>query len=248
MFIDDLAGPDIVVIDDTEREVKSLLKALGEKGINTEYIKVDIAGNMPEHEPINSFKLMFLDLNYNTGIGSTFDAEYCAELVSRIVPKEKQYYLVTWTKDADKTEDVIEALKEYNVAPVKYSSKLKENYRTGNDTYNIDVLLEELNQEFNRVIQFDEFYGEIIEFDENSVLINCLLNEEKGVYQIRKFDLIPFDDYINLQVGGIILIRSTTKPGSRLFEFFSESEDKKDLFKKPNYFEGLDNSRFFTEK
>ncbi|SIQ06443.1 hypothetical protein [Chryseobacterium sp. RU33C] len=248
MFIDDLAGPDIVVIDDTEREVKSLLEALGERGINTEYIKVDLAGNMPEHKPINSFKLMFLDLNYNTGIGSTFDAEYCAELVSRIVPKDKQYYLVTWSKDVDKTESVVEVLREYNVAPVKYSSKLKEKYRTGDDTYNIDVLLEELNNEFNKIIKLDEFYGEIIEIDENSILVNCLLNEEKGVYQIRKFDLIPFTDYISLEVGAIILIRSTTKPGSRLFEFFNESNDKKELFKKPNYFEGLDNSRFFTEK
>lgn len=248
MFIDDLAGPDIVVIDDTEREVRSLLEALETRGINTEYIKVDLAGNMPEHEPINSVKLIFLDLNYNIGFGSTFDAEYCAELVSRIIPKDKQYYLVAWTKDVDKTEAVVEVLKEYNVAPVKYSSKLKEKYRTGNDTYNIDTLLDELNAEFNKIIKLDEFYGEIIEVEDSSVLINCLLDEEKGVYQIRKFDLAPFADYIDLEVGGIILIRSTTKPGSRIFEFFNESNDKKDLFKKPNYFKGLDNSRFFTEK
>lgn len=248
MFIDELAGPDIVVIDDTEREVRSLLDNLKNRNINTEYIKVDLAGNMPAHKLIDSVKILFLDLNYNIGVGSTFDAYFCAELVKQIIPKEKQYFLVTWTKDVDKTEAVMDALKEYNVAPIKYSSKLKEDYRTGDETYNVDKLLDEINEEFNRVIQFNEFYGEIIEVDDKSVLLNCLLDEEKGVYQIRKFDRIPFSDYIDLTVGNIILIRSTTKPGSRIFEFFNESDDKKELFEKPNYFEGLDSTKFFTEK
>ena len=248
MLLEELAGPDIVVIDDTEREVRSLLDNLKERNINTEYIKVDLAGDMPDHDLIESVKILFLDLNYNMGFGSTFDANFCAELVTQIIPKDKQYFLVTWTKDIDKTEAVIEALKEYDVAPIKYSSKLKEDYRIGDEIYNVDQLLAELNEEFNRVIQINEFYGEIIEVDETSVLLNCLINEDKGVYQIRKFDRIPFSDYIDLTIGNIILIRSTTKPGSRIFEFFNESEDKKELFEKPNYFDGLDSTKFFTEK
>lgn len=248
MFIDELIGPDIVVVDDTDREVESLIKTLKGRGLNTEYIKVDFAGSMQDHKPLNSIKLMFLDLNYNTGIGSSFDPYFCAELVNRIVPKDKQYYLVTWTKDADKTESVIEVLKEFNIAPVKYSSKLKEQYRTGAKSYNIDLLLKELNDEFDQVVKINQFYGEIIEISDDSLLINCLLDEVKGIFQIRRFDHAPFTNYIELNVGGIISIRSTTKPGSRVFEFFNEPEDKSSLFKKPNYFEGLDNFRFFTEK
>ncbi|PIF45949.1 hypothetical protein CLU96_2965 [Chryseobacterium sp. 52] len=246
-LIKELSGTDVVIFDDTEREVETLHQTLLDKGIKAEFIKVDLA-EMPEHDLINSIKLIFLDLNYHNGFGSDFDPYFCANLVAKVVPKDKQYFLVVWSKDIDKTESVIEILKDYNIAPVKYVSKLKEQYRIAHTTYDIETLLNDIDNEFQQNIQIDEFYGEIIETDKNSVLINCLLDKEKGYYQIRKFDLIPFIDYIDLEVGSIILIRSTTRPGSRLFEFFNESDDKKELFEKPDYFEGLENTKFFTEK
>lgn len=248
MFLQELSGPEVVIIDDTEREIESLRQTLIEKGINTEFIKVDLEGNMPERGIINTIKLVFLDLNYNINYGSTFDPHFCVELVSRVIPKDRQYYLVAWTKDPDKTEAVIEVLRENNLMPISYASKRKESFRTGATTYNIDKLLEELNSEFDKVIAVDNFVGEIVEIDGNCVLINCLIDPERGVYQIRRFDNTPFINYIDLKVGNFISIRSTTKPGSRSFEFFNESEDRAQLFKKPNYFDGLENSKFFTEK
>ncbi|RZK22911.1 MAG: hypothetical protein EOO43_09080 [Flavobacterium sp.] len=248
MFLEELSGPDVVIIDDMDREVQSLQQTLTEKGISTEYIKVDLAGDMPDHGIINTIKLIFLDLNYTTGYGSSFDPYYCAELVSRVVPKGKQYYLVAWTKDVDKAEAVIEVLKEQNLMPVSYASKQKEHYRIADNAYNIEQLLTELNNEFDKVIAVDHYYGEIIEVEQECVLINCLLDQEKGIYQIRRFDKVPFENYIELKAGNFISIRCVTKPGSRTFEFFNETEDQSSLFKKPNYFSGLENSRFFTEK
>ena len=248
MFLEELSGPDVVVIDDTDREVESLLDTLNKRGISNEYVKVDLAGNMPNHNIISSIKLIFLDLNYNIGVGSSFDPNFCAELIHRLVPKGKQYYLVAWTKDTDKTDSVIEILKEMDLLPVAYLSKLKEQYRTGNSTYNIDKLLDELNNEFDKIKEVNDFYGEIIEVEKDFILINCLLDEENKIFQIRRFDKTPFDGYINISVGNYISIRSTTKPGSRLFEFNNEATDLSKYFKKPNYFEGLENSKFFTEK
>jgi len=248
MFLEELSGPDVVVIDDTDREVASLLETLNQRGISNEYVKVDLAGNMPAHDIISSIKLIFLDLNYNIGVGSSFDPHFCAELIQRIVPRGKQYYLVAWTKDKDKTDTVIEVLKELDLLPVAYVSKLKEQYRTGDSTYNIDKLLDELNNEFDKIKEVHDFYGEIIEVEQDFVLINCLLDKGKKIYQIRRFDKLPFEGYINIVVGNFISIRSVTKPGSRLFEFNNEATDLAQYFKKPNYFEGLEDSNFFTEK
>lgn len=248
MFLEELSGPDVVVIDDTYREVSSLLETLEQRGISNEYLKVDLAGNMPEHEIINSIKLIFLDLNYNIGVGSSFDANFCAELIHRIVPKGKQYYLVAWTKDIDKTESVVEVLREMDLLPIAYVSKLKENYRTGDTKYNIDKLLDELNNEFDKVKEVHDFYGEIVEVEQDFVLINCLLDQERKIFQVRRFDKTPFEGYINIKVGNFISIRSITKPGSRLFEFNNEPQDLSHYFKKPNYFEGLEDSKFFKEK
>ena len=248
MFLEEISGPDVVVIDDTDREVESLLKTLTQRGISNQYFKVDLAGDMPNHNLISSIKLLFLDLNYSTGLGSSFDPNYCAELIHRIVPKGKQYYLVAWTKDTDKTDLVIEILKEMDLMPITYLSKLKEQYRIGDNAYNIDRLLDELNAEFDKIIEVNDFYGEIIEVEQDYILINCLLDKEKKIFQIRRFDRTPFDSYINIEVGNYISIRSVTKPGSRLFEFNNETSDLSNYFKKPNYFEGLEDSKFFKEK
>jgi hypothetical protein len=244
MIIDELAGTEVVIIDDTDREVESLQEVLKKKDIKVEYIKVDLEGDMIQHELISTIKLVFLDLLYGNNYGS-FNPNFCAELISTIVPKGKQYYLVAWTKDPDNTEAVVEILKEINLAPIAYTSKLKEDYRLQKDVYDIGRLLEELNKEFEEIKDVQEFYGEIIEVDEEVILINCLLDKEKRIFQVRRFDKGPFENYIDLKVGSYILIKSITKPGNRIFEFHNELQDLSKYFKKEDYFEGLENSSFF---
>lgn len=246
MVLDDFIQS-VVVVDDTEREVAGLLSTFEKRGWRSEFIKVDFS-NVNIEESINTVKLLFLDLNYDTGIGSQFDPYFCANIVKKIVPKEKEYYLVAWTKDVDKVDSVIDILRQINMMPIKYTGKLKEGYRIGDEEYDVDRLLLDIESDFNKVIQKDEFFGEIIEIEEESVLINCMLDQENGIFQVRRFDLTPFKGYIGLIVGEILLITIVTKPGSRIIEFFNESIDKKKLFDKPNYFDGLDNTKFFKER
>jgi hypothetical protein len=248
MLFEELSGPDVVIIDDTEREVLSLQAKLKERNIKFEYIKADQTGSQPDLELISNTKLVFLDLYYNTNFGSSFDPYFCAELIRRVIPKGKQYYLVTWTKDPDKTEEVIEALKEFDLAPISYLSRGKASYRTGDNTYDIDKLLLELDTEFEKIKEECEFIGEIIEVAEDNVLINCLLDKEKLISQVRRFDKQLFKNYIDLKVGNFISIMSVTKPGSSLFEFKNESSDLSDFFKKKNLFEGIEDSAFFKEE
>jgi len=245
MLIEELSGTQVIIIDDIDREVESLIETLKKREINTEYIKIDLAGEMPQHKIIDSVKLVFLDLHY----GPSFDPAFCSELISEVVPRGHQYYLVVWTKDPDKTEAVIEELQSIDLAPISYLSKLKENFRTGDSKYDIDKLLQELDNDFEKITEVHEFYGRIEEIDKDQVLINCLLYPEEPVYQIRRFDKSPFENYINLVPGNLVIIRSVTKPGSRLFEFRNGNTEIAKYFpKKKDFFKDIDITKLFDKE
>lgn len=248
MLISELSGPDVVIIDDTDREVESLKQILKERNIKYKYLKVDHAGDPYDFDLTNNVKLIFLDLNYSINFGSTFQPHFCAELIGRVIPVGRQYYLVAWTKDPDKTEEVISALKEINLAPIGYLSKLKEKFRTGDEIYDIDKLLEELDNEFNTIKEEINFYGEIIDVEENQVIVNCLLNQKPQTFQTRRFNKSLLENYIDLIPGKYLLIKTISKPGSRVFEFINVAEDLRELFKINNSFKGLENTSFFREE
>lgn len=247
MFIEELAGPEVLVIDNTDREVKSLLESLDELEIRNEYIKVDLAGDRGDHALVNTVKLVFLDLYY----GPVFDAGFCANLISEVVPVGKQYYLVAWTKDPDKADSVIEELRLLNLAPIAYTSKRKEEYRKGNDIYDINRLLNDINVYFEQIKDVDNYYGRIVEVEDNQVLINCvfLVKDQKPVYQIRRFDKTPLENYIDLKPGVFVIIRVVTKPGSRLFEFSTGSKDLVKYFPdKEEYFKTINSTTLFDQE
>ena len=248
MLLEELSGVDVAVIDDTYREVESILDELKKRDIKNEYLNVDYAGNAFDHPLITTIKLIFLDLNYNNSYGARFDAEFCVTLISRIVPPGKQYYLVTWTKDPENTEEVIEILKERDLAPISYTSKKKEDFRISDNGYDIERLFKELDTEFEQIQEVVDFWGEIIEVEENSVLINCLVDKGRGVFQIRRFDKGPFVNHVDLKEGNYITIRTITKPGSRLFEYNNHSGDLSSYFVKKDYFKGLENTAFFKDE
>lgn len=247
MFIEELAGKNVVIIDDTEREVKSIEEALNAKEIKYEFIKVDLAGQEIRTGLIESLELVFLDLTYYTGYNSVFDPHFCTYLLKAVVPAGKKYYLVAWTKDPDYTEAVIDILREINLAPISYVSKRKADYRLNDSSYNAGLLLEELNKEFDEIRTVESFYGEIIEIEEEYVLINCLLDKDKLLFQVRRFDKEPFDGYIDLKVGNYLSVTCITKPGSRYFEFNNELQDLGKYFKTENPFIGLGDSPFFKD-
>lgn len=247
MLIEELSGPEVVIIDDTDREVLSLQEKLKERNIKFEYLRVDQTGYQAESVLISNIKLVFLDLYYNTGFGSSFQPHFCAELIRRVIPLGKQYCLVVWTKDPDKIEEVIEALKEIDLAPTSYFSKRKEDFRNGDADYDIDKLLLELDNEFEAIKEVQDFIGEIINVEENQVLINCLIGKKEPIFQMRRFNKLLFKNYIDLKSGNFLSIKSISKPGSIIFEFSNESSDVSEVFNKKNFIKGLEDSSFFTE-
>lgn len=98
----------------------------------------------------------------------------------------------------------------------------------------------------NNVLNTEMFYGEILEIDENNVCVYCMI--DTGVFQERKFSKELFSHISGLKVNDYVSIVTKTNPGLLLVQVFEVKEDISYLFKRPNYFEGLEKSFFFEEK
>lgn len=243
MLFDELSGPAVVMLDDREDEIKSIENALDSLQVECEFIKVDIAEENRSLRKIPNIKLIFLDLHY----GARFDPELCAQYISNIVPEEKQYYLVIWTNDPDNGNEVIALLERYNIMPINYLIKRKGDFREQDNIFNAQKLLDEIQSEFQQATDLEKIYGQVIENEDDHILINCLLKEKPPVFQVRRFDKGLFGEYIKIEQGTFLSIIITTKPGSRLFEFFQEQTDLSDKFKRPDYFEELGDISFLND-
>jgi hypothetical protein len=241
MILKELSGPEVIIFDDMENEIISIENSLKGKEINFKFIKLDIADD-DGLKLIPNLKLIFLDLHY----GNQFVPDLCANYISKVVPTGKQYHLVIWTKDPDKASELIELLRDFNIAPVDYSIKHKEKYRSGSEDYYAEKLLSEIERDFDKAIEVENIKGQIVDIEKDHVLINCLIEEEPPVFQVRRFDIRLFTDYVHLENGAFVTIIVTTKPGSRRFEFFTETRDLNKQFERPDYFEELGDISFLN--
>lgn len=236
----------VLIIDDKESEVRSIRNALEHKEIPYEYRPVDFS--LPaDFKPIDSVELVFLDLDYQHGMLNTVNPDLCAEQVRQGVNPGQVYYLVGWTKDPDEMPDVVHALIQLELSPVTYVALEKNDYRIGDEDYNIDKLFNDINIKFKETETVREFLGQIIAREEDGVLINCIVLEEPGTFEVRRFDLEPFREDTKLDKGSIVKIKVITKPGSRIYEFLPENDDKAALFIKSDDFEDFDDLSFLNE-
>ncbi|TAE19151.1 MAG: hypothetical protein EAZ95_02505 [Bacteroidetes bacterium] len=93
----------------------------------------------------------------------------------------------------------------------------------------------------------DVIFGKILEVTEDKVLVKCLINEEDRTFQMRKFDIEPFEGAVTLEVNQFVEITIQTGVGERRFTYKNASrKDLPTIFERKNYLEGLENSAFFT--
>lgn len=234
----------VLIIDDVPNEVQSIRNALKSKEIPYEYRNVDLTGESKKLNPIESVELVFLDLNYNTGILGSIDPYLCAEQVKLGINEGQFYYLVGWTKDPENVSDVVDILRDLNLTPVTFVAMEKEKYRISENVYDHKSLFMDIKDQFKQTEKIEEFLGQVILKEEDSVLINCIVLDDPGTFEVRRFDLLPFQNHVILDKGSFVKIRITTKPGSRTFEFFQDSEDLSHLFKKSDDFEDFDDLSF----
>lgn len=226
-------GPVIAIVDDKKSEVQKILDYLESQDIGCRYFDADIEKDNHPSEQIKSIELVFLDLYYS----NAFDPYQCAQWVDEIVPDNKQYELIVWSRDSHRTDDLLKVLAEINKYPRFCLTKQKdEKYESEQGIQN---LLKEIEEEVNNIkqIKIDEFYAEIIDFEDDFIVLNCLIDEEKNYFQIRKFDKTPLNHFKKLDFGTFLIVKVTTTAGERLFEFIEQFQDFSKKFEQKNIFE-----------
>lgn len=95
----------------------------------------------------------------------------------------------------------------------------------------------------NNILNTEMFYGEILDIDDNSVYVYCMIGENS--FQERKFNKELFSHIKDLKINDHVSIITRTNPGLLIVQVFEVKEDISYKFKKKNYFDGLENSLFF---
>jgi hypothetical protein len=243
-------GPTVAIVDDMPTEINSLEEALTHRNVGHQFFKVDIASPEFPSKPISTVQLVFLDLHYNNLFGANFDPYLCCDWLKSIIPEKHRYALIVWSKDKDLTEELVEVMKITETPmPFFVDTKQKDKYRTDLHKYNIDKLLAELNISVEETVEqtIEEYFGRIVEVEDGSVLINCLLSEKPPTFEVRRFDRKPFAGYIEPVKGMFLQIRVSTKPGVKTFEFSEEPNNRSELFKQDDDFEDIGDLSFLKD-
>ncbi|MCL1666622.1 hypothetical protein M2T82_00960 [Elizabethkingia ursingii] len=236
-------GPQIAFIDDEKSQIIPLERAISNFHTGSIYINASPESDDYPSEPIESVKLLFLDLHYG---GIKFDPYLCVEWVSRIIPSHSKYILVIWSKDIDKKEELLSVLAEGQLSPTYFEAWQKTDFDI--NTFDFKAKIDDLinsasdNKKIGEVI-----YGQVLEIEEDGFLVNCLLNMKKPTFQVRKFDNELFKGIKGVEIGNFIRILVSTELGARKIEIFSEPNDLSQKFKVVDYFEGLKDTAFFIE-
>jgi hypothetical protein len=236
-------GPQIAFVDDVERDIAPLQHALDELNTGTIFFDATPEKSHYPKEPVESVKLLFLDLEYS----GKFDPVSSAQWVQSIIPPNTKYSLVIWSKDTDKTSPVLEILDELKLSPAHLERWQKTNYDLQNE--NFSPVIRQLISSITKLDQGEEdlIYGQVIGIDENSVFINCRISDEMPSFQTRKFDRVLLNNIEKFHVDSYVRIHINTKAGSRQIDFFEEKGNLQKLFDQPDFFEGIDGNAFFIE-
>jgi len=240
--LDEILGPQVAIIDNNELEIKSIEVELNELKIGNKFFEADyVEPNFPV-QPLSTVELVFLDLYLQTGI-QKFDPYMCINWLNAIVPAGKKYILVVWSNDTQEVDQLFTVMKQEGAPmPFLLETRTKGDYQISNNEYDIKRLLNELNVELSGKISLtsEEYLGQIILVEPKSVLINCKIFDDPPIFEVRRFDIKPFQGFINPEKGMFLKITVTNKPGCKTFEFALDPSNPSESFKKPDDFEGID--------
>ncbi|WP_259067039.1 hypothetical protein HDF24_20255 [Mucilaginibacter sp. X4EP1] len=81
-------------------------------------------------------------------------------------------------RDIVLTDTLTAAMIEVRLTAISDLTKRKQTYRVGDNEYDIPKLLDELGVTL-KDLEFEvlDFYGKILEVEDDEVMINCLINE-----------------------------------------------------------------------
>lgn len=233
-------GPRVAFVDDIEDQIIKLDEAVREMKAGSIFFNATPDLAVYPDSPLDTVKLLFLDLYYK----KDFDPEMSANWVKKIIPKNTPYELVVWSKDTDETDKLLPILDKIYLTPARVERWQK------NKHLDIEMLKEKVKKVTSHIPNYEQitqedFFGEILEIENDGVLINCNIGFDQPLFQVRKFDPELLSKVRNLKPGSYVKIIVYSKPGARLIDIIEDRQDRSALFITPDYFKGLEESPFF---
>lgn len=89
-------------------------------------------------------------------------------------------------------------------------------------------------------------YGQILEIDKNSVILRCLVDEDEGLFQKRRFDRQFFEGAVNLVINQLVEVKVYIRQGEVKFTFAnSNRQNLAEKFAPKDYFSEFEGSILF---
>lgn len=152
----------IIIIDDEEKDVKSLMNALKKEKMPFLFYSDQGGDDLPENGPIPNVRLVFLDLDL--GIGDSFNRKQKVRIVQerivKLIEPNTPYVLVIWSTHEDTLlniliEDFSGHFKEY--APIIRCSFDKQETINGGHANPLQIIRDKLKNEFSKFEAFNAF-------------------------------------------------------------------------------------------
>jgi hypothetical protein len=146
--------PNVVVIDDKEKEVTGIIKHFRDHGIGCKYFNAAFDKDDYPESPFLDVSLIFLDIYYSDN-DYDYDPELCSSWVQSIIPERSFYLLVIWTKDQHKAKDILHKLSDIQRIPYSCIIKSKEEYKE-NGEFKFAQLTEDIEAELKKTPALSE--------------------------------------------------------------------------------------------
>ena len=94
----------------------------------------------------------------------------------------------------------------------------------------------------------DSFRAQLVEINEDNVVLKCLMDEEKGIFENRYFDKSPFTGLGNLVTGQFYIVKIYVSPGEKRIVFIKTTEKYSEFYTEPiDYFEDFNDEALFQQ-
>jgi hypothetical protein len=178
------ADPNIIFIDDKEKEVNGIIESYRKEGHGVKFFNADLYdGDTPPKSYFFDVNLIFLDLFYN----ENYDLERCTGWIEKIIPENTFYILVLWSKDTHYSEEIIEDLIKLNRKPYSLISAQKSDYVNDDNTLNFEKLSRTVEEKLNEQSELEELsiWKKSIKSSSNQIIGHLTNDEDINVFKRR---------------------------------------------------------------
>ena len=112
------------------------------------------------------------------------------------------------------------------------------------------IVKEVSDKDYSNSVKFETeiiIHSKIVEVNSDYVILNCLIDQDKNIYQRRKFDIEPMRGTLDFYEGENVKIIIKTKSGERRYIYKKDDTNINFEFKERDVFSKYSGSSFFPK-